>query len=813
MCDPNRPLPPFMTCVLALIGMTTWFGLIEKTEASTYEGKIAQVDTKRIWDDAPHNAFTDLVEWNGKIYCAFREGKGHAGDIGKLRIIVTSDGDKWESAGLLDLDDYDLRDAALSVTPDNRLMVLGGAQQNLSTGRSTGTFVSFSEDGKSFTEPRIVVPLGRWLWRVTWHGDTAYGVAYGTPDDRGKSSLLKTKDGIHYETVTDELLTEGGWPTEARLRFDEQGNAYCFHRRDGTGNSAYLGVAKPPYKDWKWHDLGARIGGPNFIRSLDGGWIGSGRLYDGGARTELVELDAEGGTMKPFLRLPSGGDTSYPGMLWRDDTLWVSYYASHEGKTNIYLSKVRFDADAAANESAAEPIDIGSRRELFVDHHLIDRMENATLQMHAPRAAEKVLTFDRPWEGAFCGYITVIHDGDLLRMYYRGLPRAGGDGSSSEVTCYAQSRDGIHWEKPNLKIYEVDGTRDNNVILANHAPATHNFSPFKDTNPQAPASQRYKALGGTAKGLLAYASPDGINWKRIQEEPVFTKGVFDSQNVSFFSEAEQQYVCYFRTWTGSGYSGFRTVSRTTSEDFVHWTDPVEMTFGETPHEHLYTNQTSPYFRAPHISLGIAARFMPNRQVLTPEEAKRINVDHRYFRDCSDAVLLSTRGGSQYDRTFMESFVRPGLGLENWVSRTNYPALGIVPTGEEQISFYIQKNYGQPTAFLQRFTLRTDGFASLHAGYQPGEVITKPIVFDASKDTQLQLNYATSAAGSITVELQDVNGTAIPGFSLADCATLIGDGLEGVVRWKGDGKLEELAGKPIRLRFVLKDADVYSMQFK
>ena len=158
MCDRNRSLPPFMNCVLALLGLTTWVVWIEKAEASTYAGKIAQVDTKRIWDDAPHNAFTDLVEWNGKIYCAFREGKGHAGDIGKLRIIVSNDGEQWESAGLLDLDDYDLRDAALSVTPDNRLMVLGGAQQNLPTGRTTGTFVSFSEDGKSFIVLGLVNP-------------------------------------------------------------------------------------------------------------------------------------------------------------------------------------------------------------------------------------------------------------------------------------------------------------------------------------------------------------------------------------------------------------------------------------------------------------------------------------------------------------------------------------------------------------------------------------------------------------------------------------------------------------------------------
>lgn len=301
------------------------------------------IETNRIWDHAPHNAFTDLVRWQDKMCCAFREGQGHAGDNGKLRIIVSQNGKRWESAGLLSLPEYDLRDAALSVTPDGRLMVLGGAQQVRDGERLTGTFVSFSKDGRTFTAPRIVIPLGRWLWRVTWHGDVAYGVSYGTNDNRYQSALLKTKDGIHYETVTDRLFGEGGWPTEARLRFADDGTCYCLHRRDGqAGNSAYLGTAKRPYTDWKWHDLHDRLGGPNFWQIPNGEWIGAGRLYDGGPRTELVHLDVENGKMTPLLRLPSGGDTSYPGMLWHDDMLWVSYYASHEGKTNIYMSKIRF---------------------------------------------------------------------------------------------------------------------------------------------------------------------------------------------------------------------------------------------------------------------------------------------------------------------------------------------------------------------------------------------------------------------------------------------------------------------------------------
>ena len=471
---------------------------------------------------------------------------------------------------------------------------------------------------------------------------------------------------------------------------------------------------------------------------------------------------------------------------------------------SLFMISIQVDAET--------PIDIGDQLELFVDRHLIDDLKATQLRLHHPRPEEISLRFDNAWEGAFCGYATVLKDGNQYRLYYRGLPKVRRDGTDSEVTCFAVSDDGIHWEKPNLGIYEVDGSTDNNVVLKGQTPASHNFCPFIDSNPNAEPDQRYKALGGTSKGLIAFTSSDGLQWNRLQQEPVFTQGKFDSQNLAFWSQSEEQYVCYFRTWTETGYGGFRTISRTTSTDFKTWSAPASMTFGDTPYEHLYTNQTTPYFRAPHIYLAVAARFMPGRRVLTPDDAKQINVDPGYFGDCSDAVLLSSRGGNAYARTFMESFIRPGLGLQHWVSRTNYPALGIVPTSDSEISIYLQKNYGQPSAHLQRFSLRTDGFASVHASYKGGELLTKPIVFAEQQDlAQLHLNLATSAAGSIQVEIQDADGQPIPNFRLEDCETIVGDRIDRVVHWKSTSNLNSLAGRPVRLRFVMKDADLYSLR--
>jgi len=459
----------------------------------------------------------------------------------------------------------------------------------------------------------------------------------------------------------------------------------------------------------------------------------------------------------------------------------------------------------------SKPIDIDSRRELFIDHYLIDRLDRTRLVLHQPRDEGSVLRFDEPWEGPFCGYCTVIKDGDKYRFYYRGLPEAGRDGSEREVTCYAESSDGINIFKPKLNLFAVKGTKSNNVILADAAPVNHNFSPLLDTRPGAPEDRRYKALGGTKKsGLIAYISADGIHWRKLRQQPVFTKGLFDSQNVAFWSDNEQCYLCYFRTWTGTGYAGYRSVGRTTSTDFLNWTEPEQMSFGDTPREHIYTNQTHPYFRAPHIYISIGARFLPGRQILSDEQAKQLNVNSDYFKDCSDAVLMTSRGGNIYDRTFMEGFIRPGIGLQNWVSRSNYPALNVVQTEPDEMSLYVQHDYAQPTAHLRRYSLRLDGFASIYAPYEGGSITTKPFTFTGKK---LLLNFATSAPGFIKVEIQEAVGEPVAGYSLEDAKELIGNYTKHPAAWRQGTDVSPLSGRAIRLKFVMKDADLYSLQFR
>ena len=293
------------------------------------------LSVRRIWQAGRHNAFTDLIRFKGRFYCVFREGAGHVSPDGKIRVLTSADGKNWKSEAVLDKKGQDLRDAKISKMPDGRLMILGGAApRKARESVPTGSFVSFSTDGATWTAPQLAGDPKRWIWRVTWHKAAGYAVDYNY---LGKTNLLTTTDGLKYTTLLAPMC-ERGTPNEATLRFADDGTCYCLQRRRG---SALLGSAPPPYKKWTWRDLGSYIGGPNMIRLPNGTWIGSGRILKPRTHTALFTLDVAAGKMGPRLKLPSAGDTSYPGLLWHDDVLWVSYYASHEGKTSIYLARVK----------------------------------------------------------------------------------------------------------------------------------------------------------------------------------------------------------------------------------------------------------------------------------------------------------------------------------------------------------------------------------------------------------------------------------------------------------------------------------------
>ena len=318
------------------------------------------VTVEKVWGGGDqHCAFTSIIEFKGKYYLAFREAESHIFDEdgearGATRILVSSDGEKWEQAAYLKVEGIDLRDPKFSITPDGRLMVIIGGSEYVNqvlVGRCAR--VSFSEDGKTFTEPQKVHVDSRtcngtdWLWRVDWLDGEGYGVVYSLLPEEQKVegqeaviSLVKTTDGINYEDVANIDLP--GFPNETTVRFLPDRRMAMMVREDAGDCLGYWGVSNPPYTDWTFKKMDMRIGGPDFIVKDENTVIVGTRDYRNPAgHTTIIRKGTIDGEFTDVVTLPSGGDTSYPGFVKVGKQLWVSYNSTHETpKSAIYLAKM-----------------------------------------------------------------------------------------------------------------------------------------------------------------------------------------------------------------------------------------------------------------------------------------------------------------------------------------------------------------------------------------------------------------------------------------------------------------------------------------
>lgn len=429
-----------------------------------------------------------------------------------------------------------------------------------------------------------------------------------------------------------------------------------------------------------------------------------------------------------------------------------------------------------------EPIEIGNRLELFLDSHLIESIEgDAKQQLLLPEPKDVVFETGEPWEGNTSGYYTFFRDGDLYRMIYRGWQHdEKKKAAHKEVTCYAESKDGVNWKKPNLGLFAWNGSKKNNIVWL--GPGTHNFTAFRDDNPAAPASAKFKAFGGGRGGLLPFESPDCVNWKLIQDKPVITNGAFDSQNLAFWDTDRREYRAYWRYFA----NGVRSIRTATSKDFIHWENEADVTYPKgTPREHLYTNAIQKYFRAPHLFIGFPTRYDSRSQQVEP-------------------ILMSSRDGVMFQR-YADPVIPRTAPKDRNHNRSNYMAWGMfqLPGQPNEISVYGTENYYERTpGRMRRFVYRVDGFVALRGGAKSGTVTTKAIKFDGDK---LVLNYRANAGGSLIVEAIDANNKVI-----GRSKSLTGDQVASVVDWQ---QAPDLSGGVVRLRFQLKNADVFSLRFK
>lgn len=526
---------------------------------------------------------------------------------------------------------------------------------------------------------------------------------------------------------------------------------------------------------------------------------------------------------------------------------------------------------AVSNVSAAEPLkpitalerlDVGSRRELFVEDALVERLVGkADFRLHHPTPREVVLVHDAPWEGNNTTYHCVFQDGDRYRMFYvTGHLAAKNNQLDTRVEsfCYAESDDGIHWRKPELGLHEFQGTKANNIVISRGVAQGHLArigapAVFKDTNPQAAPDARYKMFLSSERplGMLPMKSPDGIHWMPMSQAPVITDGAFDAMNLAFWDSERGEYRAYWRYFTAGVTkdkqwepAGVRAIRTATSKDFLHWENQANLSYPGSPEEQLYENGIHPYHRAPHLLIGLPVRYVDraNPAYTTPavgngragserirqwpaslrslpdfeQRQARAALIERLGSALTEGLFMSSRDGVTF-RRWNEAFLRPGIERPGtWNYGQQFICWQLVETkssfdgAPHELSLYATEgSWRDQGKSLRRYTLRLDGFVSINAPMSGGELVTKPIRFSGKT---LSLNFASSAAGDIRVEIQDAAGKPLPGYTLDDCDEIFGDTIQRRVTWKTNADLSALAGQTVRLRFVLRDTDLFSFQF-
>ena len=753
----------------------------------------------KIWDQAPHNAFTDLVRFNDRWFCVFREGKGHVSPDGALRVITSVDGEKWESAALIKSSNSDLRDAKITVTPDGQLMLCGAEALHDKSQHTHQSLAWFSKDGRTWSEKHAIGDPDFWLWRVTWHKGTAYGIGYGCGKEKSVR-LYTSQDGKKFETLVERLF-DVGYPNETSIVF-EGDTAYCLLRRDGQGkeltNTGLLGVSQAPFTKWEWKDLGTRIGGPHMTRLPDGRFIAAVRLYDKRQRTSLCWLDPQAGKLTEFLTLPSGGDTSYAGLVLHEGLLWISYYSSHEGKTSIYVSKMPL---LNAQRSLS---DLSGEWQLLVDDWLVAEKSGVERVWHPfeKYAGNPVLTADQPWEGAISylyGSVLPEENGKGYRMWYHSWA------DNEYRKLYATSRDGLKWEKPDLGQVEYKGSTKNNMFLRR---SREDHSPQIIHTPADPDPQRrYKLITYeygrtppkyTVSGYLGACSPDGIHWTEAEQYPILR----DPGDVGNFiwDPFTDRYIGYPKKFTDVRGFRRRCVGFTETSDFERWPtsqltlipDEFDDRWVKTKGQHtdFYGLSAFPY---ESMYLGFLWVF----PITDGDNDGPIFVE-----------LVTSRDGVNWTRQDEPRIPVLPIGTQGtWdcgmVFTPNHPLV----EGDRIRLYYggfnvTHKADGQGAIGLA--TLRKDGFASLDAGAKGGVITTRPF---SGMQGPLRLNSHTSD-GSIRVEILSESGHPLPGFSRDECDAITGDSVDQTVTWRGSSRLPEDLGT-VQLRFILQNASLYS----
>ena len=483
-------------------------------------------------------------------------------------------------------------------------------------------------------------------------------------------------------------------------------------------------------------------------------------------------------------------------------------------------------------------MDIGTHKQLLIDGRFFQHSEGIELCMNPPvQDPEPVLIADQPWEEKGIGaYSTAFRESDgRFRLWYDALMDVGTPQESARRLCYAESEDGIQWEKPSLGLIPFRGSTKNNIIAPLlERQSMQGATVYRDEH--APADERYKLWSkfrptdsqiaeGTRSGLWAMHSPDGIHWQTYPNQPNPPNQSCDTQNMFFWDETFKCYVGYTRVRETqssdeaalAGKVAYRSVGRITSPDFRTWSStqivleadeddlaiPVPSKFDDQrPSIDYYTSCAMKYESAQDVYLMFPSVYY--------------HWGEKGFPATMDIQLLTSRDGIHWQRQGnRHPFLRHGMdgGIRSGMLFAN-PWL--IPVGDELWLYYAGMAHNHAAApddvgrssSLFRARMRRDGFVSADAGYGGGQFITPVLQFDGNR---LKLNLDGSAGGWLQVEIQDADGQPVPGFGLTEADPVVGNATNKPVTWQGKNDLNELAGKSVRLRFVMRAMKLYAFQ--
>ena len=478
-----------------------------------------------------------------------------------------------------------------------------------------------------------------------------------------------------------------------------------------------------------------------------------------------------------------------------------------------------------------EPINVGTRKQMFIDQCFIAQSDGIELHVNPPALRGPVLKGERPWEaGWISAPYALIQDGNTLKLWYQAYPPRAPNAETRSLGpgtfCYATSADGVHWERPNLGVFEYEGSKENNII-------SHEGG-FVFLDEQAPADKRYKLLrskSGDLKegGLYIATSSDGIHWTDDPQRlfPFYP----DSNNQVFYDPRIDKYVAYVRSW-----APLRKVARTEMDDLMQpwpyeegvepstlWGEgsvpppgyelPQAISYDELdpPETDLYTPAVSIYPWAENVYVSFTT---PYRHFPEPPEGKWMN------DGLVEVQLAVSRDGVRFERPDRSRAYIP-LGIRGGPQGGSiYMVTGLARLGDEIYHYYgayahshgeyfgYEKLEGIGVVYLA--VQRLDGFMSADAAYTGGWLVTPPLTFAGGR---LELNINCGATGHARVELRDEHDVPIKGFSAEECDLIRGNHVHFTATWKGSSDVSALAGKPVRLRFVMRNSKLFAFQVR